>query len=140
MKTNIEKLTMPNKWKDLNLKVALFIVATFAACAVRFTVSYSDLDGDAQTKIWLGVSLLAGIAGGIIYRKSFPVAGLIATAGFVVAILARIVFDLIFIDPTSHNLLPFELVMWSVMAFIPVLAGAFLSSMILRLLNKKGST
>jgi len=28
------------------------------------------------------------------------------------------------------------LVMWSIMAFVPALSGAFLSSMILRLINK----
>lgn len=139
MKANADKPKSSSKSKDLYLKVAVLIVAVIAACAIRFTVPSADLESSGHSKMWLGVSFLTGIAGGIIYRKNLFIAGFIATAGFIVAVLLRIVYDLTFIDPTSHNLFPVELVMWSIMAFIPAVAGAFLGNMILRLIGKSRS-
>jgi hypothetical protein len=126
----------PKNTKDSVSTLIVLIIATLAACIVRFSASYAEIDDDIHSKIWLGVSFLAGITGGIICRKNFLYSGLIATTGFIIAIVLRIVYDLIFVDPTSHNLFPIELVMWSIMALIPALAGAFLSSMILRIINK----
>jgi len=139
MKANNEKPKNSGKSKDLYLKVVVLIVAVIAACAIRFTVSIAEIEGASHTNMWLGVSFLSGIAGGIIYRKDLFIAGFITTAGFFVAVLLRIVYDLTFIDPTSHNLFPIELVMWGIMAFIPAVAGAFLGNMILRLIRKSRS-
>jgi len=122
--------------KNSKLKIMVFIIALFAACFVRFSVSIAGLEGAVHSKIWLGISFITGIACAAIYRKNFLFAGLITTAGFAIAIVLRIVFDLIFVDPTSHNLFPVELVIWTIMAFIPAIAGAFLSSMIFRITNK----
>jgi hypothetical protein len=139
MKANDYKPKKSGKSKDLFLKIVVLIVAVVAACAIRFTVSSADLESSGHSKMWLGISFLTGIAGGIIYRKNFFVAGFITTAGFFIAVLLRIVYDLIVIDPASHNLFPIELVIWSIMAFIPAVAGAFLAIMILRLIRKSRS-
>jgi len=136
MKTFDEKGMNPKNKKDSVSTVIVLIVATLAACIVRFSVSYAEIDDDAHSKMWLGVSFLAGIAGEIICRKNFLFSGLMTTVGFIIAIVLRMVYDLIFVDPTSHSLFPIELVIWSIMAFIPALAGAFLSSMIFRLIKK----
>ena len=136
MKANDNKPKSSSKSKDLYLKIIVLIVAVVAACAIRFTVSSADIEGSGHSKIWLGVSFITGIAGGFIYRKNLFVAGFITTAGFFAAVLLRIVYELIFIDPTSHNLFPIELVIWSIMAFIPAVAGAFLGNMTFRLIRK----
>lgn len=136
MKANVERVTSSTKSKDLILKVVVLIVALIAACTVRFTVSIADLEGTSHSNMWMGVSFLAGIVGGIIYRKDFFVAGFVSTVGFAIAIVLRIVYDLTFVDPTSHNLFPIELVFWSIMAFIPAIAGSFLSTMVFRIINK----
>ncbi len=125
--------------QDSKLKAIAFIIALVIACIVKFSVTNDGLEDAVHTKIWLGVSFISGIAGAVIYRKNFFFAGLITTAGFAVAIFLKIVFDLLFVDPTSHNLFPFELVIWGIMAFIPAIAGAFLSSMIFRIINKSHS-
>ena len=136
MKANDDKPKSSSKSKDLYLKIIVLIVAVIAACAMRFTVPSADLESSGHSKMWLGISFLAGIAGGIIYRKNIFIAGFMTTAGFFAAVLLRIFYDLIFIDPTSHNLFPIELVIWSIMAFIPAVAGAFLGNMVLRLIMK----
>lgn len=122
--------------QDLKLKLIIFISALIVACIVRFSVSDTRLENAVLLKIWLGISFISGIAGIVIYRKSFLFAGLIATAGFACAIVLRIVFDLIFIDSTSLKLFTIQLVTWSILAFIPALAGAFLGNMII-LLTKR---
>jgi hypothetical protein len=136
MKANNEQTKSSNKSKDLYLKITVLIIALIAACIVRFTVSAEDIEGSGHSKTWLGVSFLTGILGGIIYRDNFFIPGLIVTTGFFTAVLLRIVYDLFLIDPTSHNLFPIELVIWSIMAFIPAVAGAFLSNMTFRLFKK----
>jgi len=139
MKAKDENVTVLRKSKDLYLMIAIFIIAVIAACLVRFSVSITELESSGHSKMWLGVSFLTGIVSGIFYRKNFFLPGLVVTAGFFIAVLFRIVYDLTSIDPTSHSLFPVELVIWSIMAFIPAVAGSFLSSMIFRLINKNQS-
>jgi hypothetical protein len=139
MKANDDKPKSSSKSKDLYLKIVVLIVAVIAACVIRFTVSAEDMENSGHSKMWLGISFLTGFAGGIIYRKNLFIAGLITTAGFFFAVLLRIVYDLTFIDPSSHNLFPVELIIWSIMALIPAVAGAFLGNMILRLIKKSQS-
>ena len=43
------------------------------------------------------------------------------------AVMARIVFDTIFWDPTSHNLMPFELLQFGLITSIVSLIGTFLA-------------
>jgi NADH:ubiquinone oxidoreductase subunit 6 (subunit J) len=136
MKTDNGKSMNHKNKKDSKLKVIIFILAILAASIVKFSVSIDGLEDAVHSKIWLGVSFVSGIAAAVIYRKSFLFAGVITTAGFTVAIVLRIVFDLIFVDPTSHKLFHFELMIWCIMALIPAVAGAFLSNMIFRIINK----
>jgi len=122
--------------KDSKIKITVFIVAAVVATIIRFSASAEVLDEAFHTKIWMGISFISGVAATFIYRKNFALSALIVSLGFAVAVVLRIVFDLVFTDPTSHNLFPIELVMWSFMAFIPALAGSFIVSMVFRLLKK----
>jgi hypothetical protein len=128
-----------NAQSDSKIKFAVFIVATIIAAIIRFSATSNILEESAHNKIWVGVSFISGFAASFICRKNFAVPALIVTAGFAVAVVLRIVFDLVFIDPTSHNLFPIELIIWSLMSFIPAIAGAFLSSMVLKLGKKDDS-
>ena len=125
-----------NTGNDSKIKFAMFIVATIIAAIIRFSATSEILEESAHNKIWVGVSFITGFAASFIWRKNFVAPGLIVTAGFTVAVALRIFFDLVFIDPTSHNLFPIELIMWGLMSLIPAMAGAFLSNMILRLWKK----
>lgn len=125
-----------NTGNDSKIKFILFIIVTVAAAVIRFSASAETVEGSPHTKVWVGVSFILGFAATYFNRKNFAVSALIVTAGFTTAALFRIFFDLIFVDPTSHNLFPIELVMYGLMSFIPAMAGAFLCSMILRLVKK----
>lgn len=114
----------------------MFIVATIIAAIIRFSATSEILEESAHNKIWVGVSFITGFAASFIWRKNFAIPALIVTAGFTFAVALRIFSDLVFTDPTSHNLFPIELIMWGLMSLIPAMAGAFLSNMILRLWKK----
>ena len=117
----------------------VFIIVTVVATVIRFSASAETVEGSAHTKIWVGVSFILGFAATYFNRKKFAVSAVIVTSGFIAAALFRIFFDLIFVDPTSHNLFPIELIMYGLMSFIPAMAGAFLCSMILKLVKKGDS-
>ena len=125
-----------NTGNDSKIKFAVFIVATIIAAIIRFSATSEILEESAHNKIWVGVSFITGFAASFIWRKNFAIPALIVTAGFTFAVALRIFSDLVFTDPTSHNLFPIELIMWGLMSLIPAMAGAFLSNMILRLWKK----
>ena len=125
-----------NTGNDSKIKFAMFIVATIIAAIIRFSATSEILEESAHNKIWVGVSFITGFAASFIWRKNFAIPALIVTAGFTFAVALRIFSDLVFTDPTSHNLFPIELIMWGLMSLIPAMAGAFLSNMILRLWKK----
>lgn len=125
-----------NSGNDSKIKVAVFIITTIIAAIIRFSATSEILEESAHNKIWVGVSFITGFAASFIWRKNFAIPALIVTAGFTFAVALRIFSDLVFTDPTSHNLFPIELIMWGLMSLIPAMAGAFLSNMILRLWKK----
>lgn len=45
--------------------------------------------------------------------------------GILLAVTLRILFDIAFLDPTSHNLFPFEIIICGIVSFPGALAGAF---------------
>lgn len=140
MKRNTSKKNMNrNTGIDSKTKFTVFIIAAVVAGIIRFSVSADSLEGVTHTKIWMGMSFISGFAAMFICRKNFAIPALIVTSGFAVAVVLRIVFDLVFTDPTSHNLFPIELIIWSLMSFIPAMAGAFLCSMVLKLIKKGDS-
>jgi len=53
--------------------------------------------------------------------------------GVIIAVLARIIFDLVFWDSTSHNLAPFEIIICGLNAFLPAIFGGFLGKLMLSL-------
>lgn len=128
-----------NTGNDSKIKFIVFIIATIIAAIIRFSATSDVLEESAHNKIWVGVSFISSLAATFIFRKNFVVPALIVTAGFTVAVALRIFFDLVFTDPTSHNLFPIELVMWGLMSLIPAMAGAFIGNMVLRLVKKTNS-
>lgn len=95
----------------------LFLLALLAAGLPIWFVSYHTYTKGMLTIISeVLVFLLAGYTSFQTKDKNkiilFTVAG-----GFILAIVLKIVID-IFIDPTDHNLWPFELVLYMIAAFI----------------------
>ena len=52
--------------------------------------------------------------------------------GILLAAIARIAYDTTLVDPTSHNLFPFELIVYTIFSLPPALAGAYLVYLVRR--------
>lgn len=58
---------------------------------------------------------------------------LLVSSGVILAVFARIVYDVTFWDSTSHNLAPFEIVICAFVVLPVAFAGAYLPSLVKRL-------
>ena len=89
-------------------------------------------------QMWLvmgaGVFLTALILPFILWEKRetraasvTPALAFFVSSGAVLALIARIIYDTLFWDPTSHNLAPFEILICFLIAIPCAFAGGFLS-------------
>ena len=78
--------------------------------------------------IWLIMSIGSFIASAFImlYLKEKPLKiALFVSLGVALAILARIIYDTIFCDSTSHNLAPFEIIIGGIVTIPSAIAGVY---------------
>ena len=78
--------------------------------------------------IWLIMSIGSFIASAFImlYLKEKPLKiALFVSLGVALAILARIIYDTIFWDSTSHNLSPFEIIIGGIVTIPSAIAGVY---------------
>lgn len=79
--------------------------------------------------IWLimGVGAFLGSISLKLYLKEKPLKiALLVSLGVALAVLARIIFDVTFWDPTSHNLAPFEIIISGIITIPSAIAGGYL--------------
>lgn len=126
----------PKSNRSIISALIIIIVSVFAAATFYWTMPYADIDKTSPTG-WFGAAFLAGIICGVFSEKHFARSGLLVTVGFALAIALRVVYDTTFVDPTSHNLFPIEVIIWSVMAAIPAFIGTLVGNQVIRLLVKK---
>ena len=97
-----------------------------AAGLVLWPIPYEQLATSSLVRPWVIAGVLAGCAIRYFTRRwafATVVTGVIVALGFVLATLGRAVFDGLR-DPTSHNLLPFELVLAALVGLVSGFAGA----------------
>lgn len=79
--------------------------------------------------IWLimGIGAFLGSIVLILFLKGKPLKiAQFVTLGVALAVLARIIFDITFWDPTSHNLAPFEIIIAGIITFPSAIVGGYL--------------
>ncbi len=96
-----------------------------SAAAVYWTVPYAELTIIYSWQ-WPLSAFLAGTIGGILTKNPPLSISLKITAGTAIAILLRVLYEIIFIDPTLHNLWPIALILALAIAFPSILIGAWL--------------
>lgn len=110
------------------LKYAL-ILGFFLGIPANWIIPYSNTEF-LGIYTWIYVAIIFSV-GGLLFRliwhsEIFKTAFLMVI-GFVVALIARMSYDMIFIDNTMHNLFPIELIMNVLPSFIGSLLGLFIS-------------
>jgi hypothetical protein len=115
-------------------RVALLAVVAVLVCGVPYWSlpkgSFNLPDALPAASGWIvGIgALLGGVLAGNALRAFFVFAAVLPAVAFV-----RVVLDVV-VDPTSHNLWPFELVIAGGVGLLPATIGAALAAVALRLL------
>lgn len=111
----------------------IILIAMLVAGLSYWTIPYEKMDNDIMYILWTISAFITASILTYFSPEKIVKQALLTTAGFEIAIIVRAIYDMTFVDPTSHNLIPFELVINGFLAFIPALAGAFIIGMIIRL-------
>jgi len=106
-----------------------------SAAAVYWTVPYAEL-AIIYSWQWPLSAFLAGTIGGILTKKPPLSISLKIIAGTAIAILLRVLYEIIFIDQTLHNLWPIALILALAIAFPSILIGAWLPHYLNKLRQK----
>lgn len=99
-----------------------------AGAVPSWPVPYDQINTMETTILigWVGLTIVAAIVTRILTPLPLKPAALTVTAGFLAAMVLRIIVECT-IDPTDHNLWPFEIV-WGAMIGLPsAFAGSFLA-------------
>jgi hypothetical protein len=81
-----------------------------------------SLPGNPAPAVWILLGALAGLLAGHLLRPGMRIPVLAVTAGFVLAVLARVGVETSR-DPTSHNLWPFEVIIAGGIGLVAALLG-----------------
>ena len=95
-------------------------------------VTYPNLEL-TTINMWLlvgSMSLVGALLLNLLLKQKPGQAGLLISLGVAVSMVMRIVYEITLVDPTSHNLAPFEIII-SVLQSLPgALAGAYVAKII----------
>ena len=122
-------------WQSVSPAIVI-IVSVCLAGMFYWSMPVSEIEKSSPLA-WFAMAFLAGIVAGTITDRDFSFTGLLVITGFALAIIIRIIYDISFVDKTSHNLFPIEVVMWTIMAAIPAFAGTLIANRVIRPLAKK---
>jgi hypothetical protein len=115
--------------------MAIAVIAGLLACGLPlWPLAYAEVSmlERPAASIWLLFGGLAGTFAGILVRQGvWKPAGSVG-AGFVLAVMARVGLETA-IDPTSHNLWPFEVVIAGGTGLIAGLIGVGVARFLLRM-------
>lgn len=119
-----------NFWRD-KLAFTLTGISLLAVGLSLWPIPYEDVQMLQQPFLvtWALIGFTLG-ALGVLFLKRHPIKSMVCVAfGFVLAVMGRIIVEAI-IDPTSHNLWPFEIVIALAVSFPSAFLGAFGSSLL----------
>lgn len=130
-------MSTPEPMKRVLALLVAFLTVFFAVGVPYWQIPYSQVSLPASLQNWsLAVVLIASAAPRWLPRTPFRPAWLAAGTAVPALVLARVAFETA-IDPTSHNLWPFEVVIAAALGLVVAAAGAVLGGLSKTLLDKK---
>lgn len=119
-----------------NKKRILSILSGFLIGVLAYWLQPYNENAVFGVSIWLILGLGSFIASFIlimIFKKKPYLIALIVSLGIVLAVLARIIYDIIFFDSTSHNLAPLEILITSIVSIPSAIIGVYLGALFKKL-------
>lgn len=112
----------------MNIKMKLFLVGILAGGISYWFNNYNEyllLGVNIHYIMFINSILFSFIVTYYYLKSNSNDSAAIISLGALSAYIIRILFDVAFIDKTSHNLLPFEIIMISLIVFPGTYLGAF---------------
>ncbi len=94
-----------------------------------WTPAYSDLyfqENSIILVMWTAGAFLGTVALMFFLQEEPWRIALLISGGFILSVIGRIIYDVTFVDPTHHNLAPFEIGFCGMLVFPSSFAGAYL--------------
>ncbi len=106
-------------------------LAFLGAAITHWYIPYEQVSLIAKSFIitWFVIAFVTGALGVMLMKRAVRESSLLVTAGFVLAVFLRVIFEILK-EPTSHNLWPFEILITILIALPASMLGAFLISSI----------
>lgn len=105
------------------------VLGIITGAIANWPYAYDQLNFFENKGIWLVVvlgSILGSIAAMLVKKiHPFRASGFI-WIGNIASVFLRVVYDILFYDSTSHNLFPFEILIYSIVSYPSALFGAYL--------------
>jgi len=104
--------------------------------AISFLIEpYVQTDMPGSFFIWSVGAFFGSLLLMLFVNEKPPKIALLISLGIALAVIARIIYDTIFVDSTSHNLAPFEIIICGIIAIPSAFVGVYLGLLIKK--NKK---
>jgi len=118
-------------------KIAVVLVGLIIGAIAFWFQPYSEINVlGLQSVIMSGGAFLASfLLTTLLVKRPGQIAPWVSL-GVGIAVILRIIYDVTFWDPTSHNLFPFVIIVCGIVTVPPAFVGAYLSLLIRNLLYK----
>lgn len=126
-------------WKNRKYIGIINAINVLIVINVVLWVGAAVLTGHKYEQLFPTLSLLPGaiLAGLILRNKSYFNCVILTVCSALASDLIWIIYEVTFIDRTSHNMLPFELIATGLFSFVPGVLGVGVGMVFRRLLSKR---
>lgn len=94
---------------------------------------YVQTDIPGSFFIWSVGAFFGSLLLKLLVNEKPPKIALLVSLGIALAVLLRIIYDTIFVDSTSHNLAPFEIIICGIITILSAFVGVYLGFLIKKL-------
>jgi len=111
-------------------KVGLTLVGLIIGVIAYWLEPYVQTDIPGSFFIWSVSAFLGSLLLMLFVNEKPPKIALLVSLGIALAVLLRIIYDTTFVDSTSHNLAPLEIIICGIITIPSAFAGAYLGLLI----------
>ena len=111
-------------------RVGITLVGLIIGVIAYWVEPYIQTDIPGSFFIWSVGAFLGSLLLLLFVNEKPPKIALLVSLGITLAVIAKIIYDTIFVDSTSHNLAPFEIIICVIVTIPSAFVGVYLGLLI----------
>jgi uncharacterized membrane protein YeaQ/YmgE (transglycosylase-associated protein family) len=111
-------------------KVGITLAGLIIGVIAYWVEPYVQTDIPGSFFIWSVGAFLGSLLLMLFVNEKPTKIALLVSLGITLAVIAKIIYDTIFVDSTSHNLAPFEIIICGIITIPSAFAGVYLGLLI----------